>query len=304
MKRSVFITGGSGLIGRHLLRKISLEKYENIHCLSRRELPATVPEQHKHFKFIKGDIFDANAYSSYLKGSDLVVHLAAVTGKAKPEEYFKVNAEGTKFLVKQCQQQGVPTFIYLSSIATKFRGKSRYHYAQSKELGEAAVTASALNYAILRPTIVIGKEAPIWQRLSNLARQPLVPMPANDHTRIQPIYIDDLVDCILALIEEKTLRKEALDVGGPETLGFKSFIKRIHHAYHGKNPIIIPLPLKPFIPIFSLVERRFYSLLPFNVGQLSSFYQDSTIESNWLFEQYSRKMKNVDEMLALVVNHA
>jgi hypothetical protein len=56
--------------------------------------------------------------------------------------------------------------------------------------------------------------------------------------------------------------------------------------------------------VFSWIEKRFDSLLPFNVGQLSSFYQDGTIERNWLFEQHAAKMKSVDEMLRLVTNHA
>jgi NADH dehydrogenase len=305
MRRSLFLTGGSGLIGSHLLRRLSPEKYKTIYCLSRDKMDlAALPSHYSKIKLIRGGIFDANAYLPYLEAADVVVHLAAATGKAKPDEYFKVNAEGTQFLVKQCQQQGVPNFLYISSIAVKFQDKSRYHYAQSKELSEAAVKESALNYAILRPTMVIGREAPIWQRLSKLAMKPLVPMFGNGEARIQPIYIDDLVDCILFVIEKDAFQKETWDLGGPEILSFESFIKRIHQVYNRRNPAIIRLPLQPLMAIFSWIEKRFDSLLPFNVGQLSSFYQDGTIETNWLFEQHAAKMKTVDEMLELVTNHA
>lgn len=305
MRRSLFLTGGSGLIGSHLLRRLIPGKYEMIYCLSRDKIePAVLPAEYGKVKFIKGGIFEANVYLPYLEAADVVIHLAAATGKAKPDEYFKVNAEGTRFLVEQCQQLRVPNFLYISSIAVKFQDKSRYPYAQSKELGEEVVRESALNYAILRPTIVIGREAPIWLRLSKLAKIPLVPVLGSDKARIQPIYIDDLVDCIFSLIEKKAFQKETLDLGGPEVLSFESFLKRIHHVYNQRDPAMVRLPLRPLMAIFSWIEKRFDSLLPFNVGQLSSFYHDGTIERNWLFEQHAAKMKSVDEMLRLVTNHA
>ena len=203
MKGSLFITGASGFIASNLLRKLNIKEYKSVYCLSRHESEIlTRLSEYDNFKFIKGSIYDAELYEPYLASSDIVVHLAAATGKAGREEYFKVNAEGTKFLINQCIRQGVTKFLFISSISVKFPEVSQYYYAQSKQAAENIVKESGLNYTILRPTIVIGKESPILRSLEKLAKMPVIPIFGTGTSQIQPIYIEDLVDCILYIINE------------------------------------------------------------------------------------------------------
>jgi NADH dehydrogenase len=231
-----------------------------------------------------------------------VIHLAAVTGKAMPEEYFKVNAKGTQFLIEQCQKARVRNFLYISTIAVKYPDKSHYHYAQSKELGEDAVKNSGLNYTIVRPTIVIGQDSPVWNSLSRLTRLPVTPIFGDGTTRIQPIYLDDLVDCILSILYERIFANETLEIGGPEVITFKDFLSQIHFAYYGKQPRVVHIPLKPLMHILSILEKRFYSILPVSVGQLYAFGNDGTIQRNRISQRHTPCMKNVQDMLKLVTN--
>ena len=150
MTSSLFISGASGFIASHLLQKIALKHYKNIYCLSRTESQIiTRLSEYDNFEFIKGDLYDANRYASCLASADTVVHLAAVTGKAKREEYFNVNTEGTQFFIQQCEQSGVQNFLHISTIAVKFPEPSRYYYAQSKRQAEDAVKNSNLNFTIV-----------------------------------------------------------------------------------------------------------------------------------------------------------
>ncbi len=301
MKISLFITGSSGFIGSNFLKRINLKNYNNVFCLDRNESEITTHlSEHDNFKFIKGSIYDFNTYKPYLASSDIVVHLAAVTGKARPDKYFNVNAKGTEFLTKQCEQLGVHKFLYISSIAVKFNDISKYYYAQSKQQGEDAVKNSNLNYTIVRPTIVIGKESPIWQGFSKLAKAPITPIFGDGTTKIQPIYIEDLIDCILSIINENIFLNEALDLGGPEEITIENFLEGIQEIYQKKIPRIIHIPLRPIISILSVIEKRFSSVLPLTVGQLSSFRYDGTIEKNRLFLNHLSRMKNIQEMLMIV----
>lgn len=81
--KTLFITGSSGFIGGHLIKQINPEGYKKIYCLSRQEvngsLSGSLPE---NIRFIKGDILQPESYERYLSGSDMVIHLAALTGKA------------------------------------------------------------------------------------------------------------------------------------------------------------------------------------------------------------------------------
>ena len=302
MKHSLFITGASGFIAGHLLRGINPEEYENIYCLSRKEskLMTSLSKQ-EGFKFIKGSIYDADLYAPYLAASDIVVHFAAITGKARPDEYFKVNSEGTEFLIKQCEKAGVRNFLYLSSIAVKFPDISSYYYAQSKKQGEDALRSSTLNYTIVRPAIVIGQGSPILESLSKLARAPVIPIFGDGTTKIQPIYVNDLADCLLHILKGNIFQNETFDLGGPEVITIEDFIKKIHQGYSKERPRTIHIPLGLLIPLLSHLEKYFYSFLPFTIGQLSSFRYDGTIGENRLYLKLLPGMQGVDKMLELSI---
>ncbi len=298
---SLFITGHTGFIGSHLLPKIDPAKYENIYCLTR--TPKDMGGRFSApFQVVRGSLDEPQSYASLLAGCDTVVHLAAATGNRAPEEYFKVNARGTERLIKECEQKGVKNFLYVSTIAVKFSEKARYYYAQSKEQGEQAVKKSRLRYAIVRPTIVIGKEADIWKTLSSLARKPVLLMFGDGTTKIQPIYIDDLINCLLVILNENLFSNETFELGGPEKVTFELFLKKIHHLYHQKDPSVVHLPLKPILSVLSFIEDRFRSTLPVSTGQFAAFNNDGTIEVNRIFNQSAPHMKSVDAMLKQVMS--
>jgi NADH dehydrogenase len=231
----------------------------------------------------------------------VVLHLAAATGKTRPEKYLAVNTEGTRLLIEQCKRFGVRNFLYVSTIAVKFQDKSQYYYAQSKEKAEDLVKNSGLNYVILRPTIVLGKEAAIWKSLSQLARAPIIPLFGDGTAKIQPIYVDDLVNVIRSVVDEKMFFNETFELGGPEVNTMEVFLKQIHKIVYKKEPRIIHLPLRQLIPALSLLDKYLYFLMPFTVGQLAAFENDSSIEPNRLYHQHRPEMKNVGAMLKLLI---
>jgi len=304
MKGSLFVTGSSGFIAGNFLQEIQPQDYKNIYCLSRSDSKViTSLSEHNNLKFIKGSIFDAHLYTSYLSSCDTVIHFAAATGKANPEEYFKVNAEGTKFLVKQCEELNVKKFLYISSISVKFADISQYYYAQSKKKGEDAVRNSSLNYTIVRPTIVIGKESLILKSLVKLAKSSVIPIFGNGQANIQPIYVNDLTDCLLYIIREGIFLNETYEIGGPDVISIEDFIKRIRQIFYNKKSRTVHIPLGLLIPILSFLEKIFYSYMPINIGQLSSFRYDGTIEENRIFHKHLSQMKNIDTMLRLARNN-
>ena len=150
---------------------------------------------------------------------------------------------------------------------------------------------------------MIGKESGVWNTLKKLAKAPVVLIFGDGKAKIQPIYIDDLIDCILTFIDDNIFKNETFDLGGPEEIAIEDFLKRIHQIYSKKDPLVIHLPLSLLIPVLSLLEKPFFSFLPFSVGQLSPFRYDSTIERNRLFKRHFSQLKNVDKMLRLVINN-
>jgi NADH dehydrogenase len=300
--KTLFITGASGFIGRHLLAKIDHKAFNRVYCLIRTsKLPSVDLSAHPNIKVIEGDLFDADAYAESLASSDIVLHLAASTGKAKPEEYFHVNAEGTEFLVHQCEGHGVEEFIYVSTIAVKYPDISRYYYAQSKKAGEDALKESSLSYSIVRPTIVIGKDGPIWLNLSKLAKAPFPFIFGDGKTKIQPVCVEDLVNILLSVIVNEIFSNETSDLGGPDIIAFEEFIRLIHLEYNGKQTTLRHIPLKPLIYFLGILEKYLYPFLPITTGQLSPFRYDSVAEPNPLHDRHAPGMVSPQEMIRIVV---
>jgi nucleoside-diphosphate-sugar epimerase len=297
---SLFITGARGFIGRRLLARLHPGRYDHIYCLSRESMntgtsPAT------NLTWLEGSLFNSDRYAHCLNSSVTVVHLAATTGKAPVEEYFSVNRDGTQHLLMRCGEKKVKKFLHVSSIAANYRDKSHYYYAQSKLEAEEIVRKSGLGYAIVRPTIVLGRESSGWKSLARLARLPWVPVFGDGSTRIQPIEVDDLVDAMIAVIEESEFHNESFDLGGPDVLTIEEFLVKVHRLYCHAEPKVVHLPYQPVKGALSLAEGYFSSILPLNAGQLSVFVQDGTIAANRLYAQQRPRMKNIDTVLRLLV---
>jgi NADH dehydrogenase len=298
---SLLITGWTGFIGRRLLERLDASRYERIYCVSRGggAALANVADLAK-FEFIRADILEPKLYEAALAKCETVLHLAALTGKRPPAEYFRVNHEGTKILLDECKRAGLNRFIYISTIAAKFADKSHYHYAQSKELAEAAVRQSGLAYTIVRPTIVIGVDSPVWKTFSKLGKLPVTPIFGDGSAKIQPIHVDDLVECLLSILKNDELKAETIELGGPEQTTFGQFLTSIHALYHPGQSRTLHIPLRPMLMLLSLLEKPFRAVLPVTAGQLCAFYNDSTIEPNSVVESHKPQMKSIDQMLCAI----
>ncbi|MDT8302504.1 MAG: NAD-dependent epimerase/dehydratase family protein [Sedimentisphaerales bacterium] len=303
MNRTLFITGSSGFIGKHLLRRLPLNQYEHIYCLSRNQTELTKEfSQREDFHFIQGNLLEPVTYESQLAAADTVIHLAAVTGKAKRQEYFDVNTDGTATLVEKCKTLGVKHFLHTSTIAVKYANVKYYHYAQSKQLAEEIVRNSGLEYAIIRPTIVLAKDASIWQSLLDMASKSLIMIPGSGLVKIQPIYVDDLIDCILYILSEQLFENKALDLGGPEVLTFESFLRQIHRGGSQKEPRVVHLPLGLMRGCLGFLEKCVGSGLPVTAGQLSAFGNDGLADDNGVTGHHREQMKGVEEIVRLLTH--
>ncbi len=302
MKKSLFITGATGYIGTRLLKKINLDQYENIFCLGRKDNDVINSlSEYNNFKFIKADLSDQASYAQYLNSSDAVLHLAALTGKARPEEYFRVNSRGTEILLEQCKRSNIKHFIFVSSIAADFKDIEGYYYAHSKIAAEKIIEAGGLTYTIVRPTMVIGENSPILESLLKLAKAPVVPIFGNGRTKVQPVYIDDIVGCILSIIDNSLFQNQTLTIAGPEQITIEGFIRRLHEASYRKKLRMLHLPVRSIAKILLFLEKFLLKFLPFTAGQLASFTNDGIADRNPCFEGRGLKSTSMNEMLALAV---
>jgi NADH dehydrogenase len=300
-KPSILITGAAGFVGTQLLAHLDTSKYQTIYCLDRKrediQLPGLPEQEREKITTIQGDLLNSSTYETILEQIDTVVHLAAVTGKVNPKDYFKVNAYATMLLLDRCKKAGVKQFLFFSSIAVTFKNKYRYFYAQSKEQAENYVKTSGLKFTILRPTMIMGKGSPVFAGLAQLAGLPIIPVFGNGKTCIQPIHVLDVVKAIQAIENDSRYNNEVLELGGPEAVSINDFVKKIALSRGKKKPRVFHLPIGLIGFFLSILERVVYGLLPLTVGQLASFRNEGTAEENSLMRQLSPRMMGIERII-------
>ncbi len=261
MRNSLFITGAAGFIGSRLLKKVDTNRYESIFCLDVSKENLSILSEVDNLKIIRAGIQDVEKYGDVLHECRTVIHLAAATGKAiSAEMYSEVNVDGTQTLIAQCEAAGVENFLYFSTIAARYLDQTYYNYAKSKVRGEKIVQSSRLHFSIVRPTIVIGESGTTWNSLLRLVKLPIVPLFGGGKNLVQPIYVDDLVDCIMTILDKNQFEQEIIELGGPETIAFKDFLAAIHTACFGNQPRFVNLPYYPIKNSLGALERRFKNI--------------------------------------------
>ena len=296
----LFVTGATGFIGRRFLTKVTVDGSFRVRCLSRK---TTSADMGRRVELAMGDLREPASYLDALDGCEMVVHLAATTGKARPADYFAVNDQGTRALLEACHRTGVQRIIFASSIATTYRDKTAYHYAWSRQQAERAVQDSGLDYAIVRPTIVLGEGSPIGERLVALAGLPITPLFGDGSVRVQPIHVDDVATFLASIVQDRPLPNRAINLGGPDVLTFEDLIRRIRRLVRGSDSPIVHLPARRTIALLAWMERWLPPLLPITAGQLAAFVNDSIAVSELPAGRDVPPMKTIDEMLRLLVSH-
>jgi nucleoside-diphosphate-sugar epimerase len=220
--RKIFITGGTGKIGRIITDRLAEEGYSLV------LLTRSVPDEDTHplVKMVRGDILDLGSYSEALEGVDTVLHMAAVTHTNSVKKYFNVNAYGTRDLVRVSREKRVKRFVHISTRAISPGGGA---YSRSKLEAEKYVRESGLDWIIVRPSEVygLGGGEGIELLLDKIDKMPFVPVVGTGKYDIAPLHVSDLVEAIFRIVERQDLSGRIYTLAGPENFTYNSLVNGI-----------------------------------------------------------------------------
>jgi NADH dehydrogenase len=243
----VLVTGGSGFVGRHVVRALRESGHEvRILTRGRTGIPAGV-------EHVAGDVTDPEALARAVSDVDAVVHLVAIIVERGPRTFERVNHVGTRNIVEAMSAAGVRRLIHLSALGAG--PDQRFPYLRSKWQGEEAVRRSTLDWTILCPSVLHGEGAGFFRPIVwSLRWMPFYPMVAGGRTRFQPLAIRDLAECMRRCLDGAQVGS-TLDVGGPEVLTFSDIVRIVMETL-GKRRRVVPMPVWSSRPFAFVQELR------------------------------------------------
>lgn len=245
---TVAVTGGTGFVGRTLIERAA-RKHMALRALARRK-----QEPAPGVEWIQGDLSDREALRRLVRGAEAVIHVAGVVSAPDAQGFEEGNVAGTMNLVQAAVAEGVPRFIFVSSLAAREPGLS--DYGASKARSEKIVQSSGLDWTIIRPPAIFGPRDTGLFELFRSAKWHVVPMPPEG--RVSVMHVADLAELLLALVrggEDVTHRLFEVDDGRANGWAHGELARAIGTAMHKR--VWAPNLSRGALEMLSRIERFF-----------------------------------------------
>ena len=257
-EKNCLIFGGSGQIGRNLIRKLAKNNYRitvitrNIH---QKSYMIKTQANAGYIDIIEASLFDEYKIRKLFENADICINLIGILYEKKGGNTFKnIHSIFPSILAKLCKEYNLKQFIHISALGINEALDS--NYAKSKLEGEANILKHFPLTTILRPSVVFSVDDNFTTNFMTLLnRLPIFPLYYSGKTKFMPIHCSDLTDIILNVIS-KNISSNIIECIGPEEITFKEIIKKLLKLID-KNRILINMPF----PLAHLTAS-FFQLLP------------------------------------------
>ena len=278
--KNCLIFGGSGQIGRHLIRKLTKNNFKvkvvtrNIH---QKGYIIKTQANAGYVDVIESNIFDEKKIRACFENAEVCINLVGILYEKKGGNSFNnIHSIFPSILAKLSSEYKLKNFIHLSALGINEAIDSSY--AKSKLEGEKNILKNFPLATILRPSIVYSVDDNFTTNFMTLLnRLPIFPLYYNGKTKFMPIHCSDLTDIIYYILEKNILSK-IVECVGPETITFKDILEKLLKQIDKKR-ILLPLPLP-----LARFSARFLQLLPeplLTIDQLKLLKYDNILSGKY-----------------------
>lgn len=277
---TISVTGATGFLGGHLIKRLLIDGHK-VRTLVHRRRPD--PALESQIVAGTGSVNDIESLRNAFEGAETVCHLVGLITETRTQTFEEIVAQGTANVVEACRQAGVRRLLYISAIGTAAKAASKYH--RTKYVAEQAVVSSGLEYVILRPSVIFGPGDGFITMLDGLIRlSPVTPIIGTGRYKLQPVFIDDLVEVMVRSMTSDVGLGRIIEIGGPEKLEFLQILNIIKQVT-GRRRLNLHLP-----PAFMKLVARLMEVVmkpaPITTDQLLMMEAGNVVESSETIELF------------------
>ena len=248
----LLLTGATGTIGLPLLRRLTAEGVP-VRCLVRD--PRRLGSQRVRVQIALSDLADPFSFRHALRGVDTVVHLAAPIRDQPAGSIEELGGMAAWRLVRAAELAGVERFIFFSTLGASPRSRARL--LRAKALAEKALLESSLSATVFAPSMVYSPSDHFITLLERMSLLPVMPIVGPGSAAFQPIWAEDVADCIMAVLPGGSRSEGAagarFELAGPETLTYREIVECVLRSLRRRRPIV-RIPARPARRLLKLTE--------------------------------------------------
>ena len=240
----ITVYGGSGFLGRHVVRALAKRHYRIRVAVRRPDLAGHLQPLGRvgQIHAVQANVRDPASVEAAARDADVLVNLVGILAEGGRQRFNAVHAAGAEAVAKAAAANGA-RMIHVSAIGTDAESESGY--ARTKAQGEQLVMESVPGAVVFRPSIMFGPEDTFFNRFATLARlSPVLPLIGGGVSRFQPVFAGNVAAAIADAVDGRAEPGTIYELGGPDTLTFKELMQfTLKTIQRSRLLLSIPFPL-------------------------------------------------------------
>jgi len=238
MTQVVTVFGGSGFVGKHVVRALTRQGWR-VRVAVRRPTQAydlRLQGDVGQVQVVRCDVKREADIARALEGVDAVVNLVGIMYQGLSQSFEGVNRQASDAIARAAAARGIRNFVQVSAIGADPKSSSSYY--ASKGRAEEGVRKAIPEAVILRPSVVFGPQDSFFTNLAvQIKTLPLMPLVGGGRTKFQPVYVADVAAAVARTVGNTKAYGQTYELGGPEVFEFRDLIK------YTAQEIMCPRPL-------------------------------------------------------------
>ena len=278
--KQVTVFGGSGFIGRAIVRALAHEGYLVRVAARRIELaePVKTAGDVGQIMLMRANVRMPQSVAAAVEGSQAVVNAVGIPYERGRQRYEAVHVEGARTIAQAAAAAGAHRLVHISGIGADNRG-SKNRYIRSKVAAEDAIIGAFDGATILRNSVVFGPNDVMFNRMADIAcKAPVFPLIGNGTAKVQPVFVGDVGKAVAAVLARTDTAKSVFELGGPRVYTYREVAQLVLREIDRKKPIIgTPAALMKVAAFFAQQVARLGRVPPLTVDQVELMLHDNVV---------------------------